>query len=178
MSAQPTAPAGVFLPVWRFPWTIVLAALTVVSLSLWLFWDGLSLMWMIWIGAPEYSHCILIPPIAVFLVWQQKDRLERIPFEGSWWGVALVLLGGGLLVLGQLATIYTLVQYAYLVTLYGLVLSFTGARAFRVLAVPLLILAFMIPLPQFFLYNLSTTLQLWSSELGVWFMRLFDISVF
>jgi exosortase D (VPLPA-CTERM-specific) len=70
------------------------------------------------------------------------------------------------------------VQYAYLVTLYGLVLSFTGRRAFRLLAVPMLILAFMIPLPAFFYYNLSTKLQLLSSQLGVAFMRLFGISVF
>src|SRR5260370_15959290 len=119
-----------------------------------------------------------MPAVAAFLIWQQKDSLEQIPFEGSWRGVGLVLLGGGLLVLGELATVYSLVQYAYLVTLYGLVLSFTGRRAFRLLGVPLLILAFMIPLPAFFLYNLSTNLQLLSSELGVWFMRLFGISVF
>jgi exosortase D (VPLPA-CTERM-specific) len=164
--------------VWRLTWGPILIAAAVGALSLWLFWDGLWLMGAWWISNPEYSHCILIPPVAVFLIWQQKDRLERIPFEGSRWGVALVLLGGGLLVLGQLGTIYTLVQYAYIVTLYGLVLSFTGTRAFRVLAVPMLILAFMIPLPQFVLYNLSTKLQLLSSELGVWFMRLFGISVF
>jgi exosortase D (VPLPA-CTERM-specific) len=114
----------------------------------------------------------------VFLIWQQTDRLERIAFDGSWWGGVLVLIGGGMLVLGQLATIYTLVQYAYLVTLYGLVLAFTGPRAFRLLAMPMLILVFMIPLPQFLLNNLSTKLQLLSSELGVWFMRLFDISVY
>jgi exosortase D (VPLPA-CTERM-specific) len=120
----------------------------------------------------------LIPPIAAFLIWQQKDSLERMPFAGSPWGVVVVLLGGGLLVLGQLATVYTLVQYAYLVTLYGLVLSFTGARAFRLIAVPMLILAFMIPLPNFAFSNLSLTLQLWSSALGVWFMRLIGISVF
>ncbi len=166
------------VPVWRLSWGPILIACAVLALSLWLFWDGLWLMAWWWVGDPEYSHCILIPPVAVFLIWQQKHRLGQIPFEGSWWGVGLVLLGGGLLVLGQLATIYTLVQYAYLVTLYGLVLSFTGTRAFRVLAVPLLILAFMIPLPQFFLYNLSTKLQLLSSELGVWFMRLFGVSVF
>jgi exosortase D (VPLPA-CTERM-specific) len=164
--------------VWRLSWGPILIAAAVALLSLWLFWDGLWLMAWWWVGDPEYSHCILIPPIAAFLIWQQKNKLQTIAFEGSWWGVLLVLLGGGLLVLGQLATIYTLVQYAYLVTLYGLVLAFTGPRAFRVLAVPLLILAFMVPLPQFFLYNLSTKLQLLSSELGVWFMRLFGISVF
>jgi exosortase D (VPLPA-CTERM-specific) len=163
--------------VWRLSWVPVLLAAAVLALSLWLFWDGLWLLGAWW-NNPEYSYCVLIPPVAAFLIWQQKDRLERIPFEGSWWGVGLVLLGGGLLVLGQLATVYALVQYAYLVTLYGLVLSFTGRRAFRLLFVPMLILAFMIPLPQFFLYNLSTKLQLVSSELGVWFMRLFGISVF
>ena len=164
--------------VWRLAWGPILVAAAVVGLSLWLFWDGLWFLGAIWITSPEYSYCVLIPPIAAFLIWQQKDRLELIAFEGSWWGVTLVLLGGGLLILGQLATIYTLLQYAYLVTLYGLVLSFTGRRAFRMLAVPMLILAFMIPLPSFFFYNLSAKLQLLSSELGVWFMRLFGISVF
>jgi exosortase D (VPLPA-CTERM-specific) len=43
---------------------------------------------------------------------------------------------------------------------------------------PLFILVFMVPLPQFVLANLSTKLQLLSSQLGVWFMRLFDISVY
>ncbi len=164
--------------VWRLSWLPVLMAGAVLALSIWLFWDGLEVMGSGWIFTPEYSYCILIPPIAAFLIWQQKDRLERISFDGSWWGVGLVLLGGGLLLLGQLATIYTLVQYAYLVTIYGFVLSFTGSRAFRLLAVPLLILAFMIPLPSFLFFNLSTKLQLISSELGVWFMRLIGISVF
>jgi exosortase D (VPLPA-CTERM-specific) len=178
MSVESIPPLRLSGTVWRFPWpTITVAALS-VSVSLWLFWDGLSRMWGWWLDAPEYSHGLLIPPIAAFLIWQQKDRLERVDFRGSWWGVALVLLGGFLLLLGQLATIYTLVQYAYLVTLCGLVLAFTGPRAFRLLAMPLLILVFMIPLPQFVLANLSTKLQLLSSQIGVWVIRRFDISVF
>lgn len=174
-AADRSAPHGF---VWRFSGGILLIAGAVAAMSLWLFWDGLEVMSSGWIDTPEYSYCLLIPPIAAFLVWQRKDLLERMAFEGSRWGVMLVLIGGGLLVLGQLATIYALVQYAYLLTLYGLVLSFTGRRAFRLLAVPMLILAFMIPLPNFIFYNLSTKLQLVSSELGVWFMRLMGISVF
>ena len=58
-------------------------------------------------------------------------------------------------------------QYAYVITLCGLILSFLGWRAFRFIAVPILILLFMIPLPQFVLANLSTKLQLLSSQIGV-----------
>ncbi len=164
--------------VWRLPWRLAFMALGIGVLSVWPFWDGLSVLWDYWIEIPEYSHCLLIPPIAAFLIYQQKDRLERMTFSGSWWGVALLVLGGALLVLGQLGTLYTLVQLAYLVSLFGLVLAFLGWPACRLIAVPLLILLFMIPLPSFLLTNLSTKLQLLSSEIGVAFIRLFGVSVF
>jgi exosortase D (VPLPA-CTERM-specific) len=178
MSVQSIGPAQNAPPVWRLSWGLSLLAVIVGLLSLWPFWDGLTRMWGWWVDQPEYSHGLLIPPVAAFLMWQQKDRLERIPFTANWWGVVLVLLGGALLVVGQLGTVYTAVQYAYVITLYGLILSFLGWRAFRLIAVPLLILLFMIPLPEFVMNNLSTKLQLLSSQLGVFFMRLFGISVF
>jgi exosortase D (VPLPA-CTERM-specific) len=178
MSAAALPPIGNLNTVWRFPRTSVLIGIVVAAACFWLFWDGLSHMWDAWIDSPEYSHGLLIPPVAAFLIWQQKDHLERMVFRGSWWGVAVVLLGGFLLLLGQIATIYTIVQYAYLVTLCGLVLAFTGRTPFRLLAMPFLILVFMVPLPQFVFANLSTTLQLLSSQLGVAFIRLFGISVF
>jgi exosortase D (VPLPA-CTERM-specific) len=171
----PHLPAGI---VWRLSSPVILAACAAFALTLWLFWDGIVFMWGWWMGLPEYSHGVLIPPVAAFLIWQQKDRLERIPFSGSWWGVALVIVGGVLLAIGELATVFTVVQYAFLVTLWGLALALTGPKAFRLLLMPLFVLLFMIPLPQFVLANLSTKLQLLSSKLGVEFIRLFDISVF
>jgi exosortase D (VPLPA-CTERM-specific) len=165
-------------PVWRLSWSLIMIAAAIGLLSILPFWDGLRQMCGGWIDTPEYSHGLLIPPVAAFLLWQQKDRLERMPFTGSWWGVALVALGGALLIAGQLGTVYTIVQYAFVVTLCGLVLSFVGGTAFRVIAVPLLILLFMIPLPEFVMANLSTKLQLLSSQIGVFIMRLLDVSVF
>jgi exosortase D (VPLPA-CTERM-specific) len=164
--------------VWRLSWGLLVIAVTVGLLSILPFWDALKYMFDTWLNVPEYSHALLIPLVTGFLVWQQKDRLERIPFAGSWTGVAIVLLGGTMLLIGQLGTVYTLVQYAYVVTLWGLILSFVGQPAFRLIAAPLVFSLFMIPLPTFIFFNLSTKLQLWSSELGVHFMRLFDVSVF
>jgi exosortase D (VPLPA-CTERM-specific) len=164
--------------VWRLSWGLLIVAATVGLLTIVPFWDALKYMFGIWMDVPEYSHGLLIPVVAGFLVWQQKDRLEQLPFVGSWAGVVIVALGGALLLMGQLGTVYTLEQYAYTITLYGLALSFLGWAAFRLLAIPQLILLFMIPLPAFVLNNLSTKLQLLSSQLGVSFMRLFNVSVF
>ena len=177
MSAH-SANSPVPSPVWRSPRTLVCAAIIVAGLSVLPFWDGLARMWEGWAASPEDSFGVLIPPVAAFLMWQQKDRLERIPFSGSWWGIAVILFGGACLVVGQLGTVFAIVQFAYVITLYGLFLAFLGTRAFRVIAVPLLILLFMIPLPQFVVANLSTELQLLSSQIGVFVIRLFGISVF
>ncbi|MEJ0005152.1 MAG: VPLPA-CTERM-specific exosortase XrtD [Steroidobacteraceae bacterium] len=178
MSVQPIDPTHAVTPVWRSSWGLVVVAVAVGLLSLWPFRDGLQQLWVWWQGSAEGGFGVLIPPVTAFLIWQQKDRLERMPFTGSWWGLALILLGGVLLLLGQFGTVFTLVQYAFVTTLLGIALSFLGWAAFRVIAVPLLILFFMIPLPEFVMANLSTKLQLVSSQLGVFLMRLLDISVY
>lgn len=164
--------------VWRLPASFAALVLAFGVLTVLPFWNGLTAMWEVWLISPEYSHSILIPPIAAFLIWQQKDRLELMPFGGSWWGPTLVALGALLLTLGELGTVYVIVQYAFVITLFGLMLSFMGLKPFSVIAVPMSILFLMVPLPQFAIANISAKLQLLSSALGVWFIRLFGISVF
>lgn len=165
-------------PVWRPSIPLVAMVLLMAVLSIVPFRDGLQLMWGWWIDRPEYSHGVMMPLLAMFLIWQQRDRIERAPFPGSWWGVALTALGGVILLMGQLASVLTLVQYAYVLTLGGLMLSLTGMRSVPRLLVPFAILVLMIPLPEFLFKNLTADLQLISSEIGVAVIRLFGVSVF
>jgi exosortase D (VPLPA-CTERM-specific) len=141
------------------------------------FRDGLTVMLGNW-EMEEYSYAYLLPFIVLFLVWQKKELLEKIPFPGSWAGLALVVVGVALFFIGNLATLYIVIQYAFLLALAGLVLALTGWRGFRLIWVPLLILVFMVPLPSFLFNNLSAQLQLISSQIGVAVIRLFGISVY
>jgi len=141
------------------------------------FHTGLSLMVQKWESAPEYSHGFLIPLISLFLIWQRRDELRKMEFKGSWAGVSILLAGLVLFVLGDLSTITTIVQYAFVIVLFGLTLASMGRRPFKLLLVPLVLLLFMVPLPNFFYNNLSSQLQLLSSYLGVQVIRLFHISV-
>ena len=163
--------------VWRIPpwaWVIGVGALALAcALAL----DGLQLMVKTWTSAEEYSYGFFIPAVIAFLIWQKRDVLERLPFEGSWVGATLVLLGLGLLVLGQLATLYIVIQYSFLIVVAGLALTFMGWRGFKSVWIPLLLLVFTIPLPQFLYQGLSAGMQLVSSQIGVEIIRWFGISV-
>jgi len=143
-----------------------------------IFYDGLEYMINFWNGKEEYSHGYLIPVISVFLIWQKSDQLRKVCFLGSWWGVSIVIFGLLLFSVGELSTLFIIVQYAFVIVLVGLVLSYTGWIGIKKIWFPLLFLVFMIPLPVFLYNNLSLQLQLISSKLGVDFIRFCDITVF
>ena len=116
-----------------------MAALSAAA-AVWLFRDGLEKIYATWFDAPEYSHGILIPFITAYLIWQRAEDLQQRPFSGSWLGVWCVIFGLALLGVSELSAIYMLGQYALLIVLAGWILSWLGWSAFRVVAVPLLIL--------------------------------------
>ncbi len=139
--------------------------------------DGVSFMVERWLTQPEYSHGVLIPLIAAFLVWRRRDSMPEM-FTGATVGLVVVAAGLALWLLGKVSTINAVSQYALVVMLYGLVIASVGLRMFATLWAPMLMLLLAIPLPAFAYNNLSSQLQLVSSALGVWLMRLCGTSVF
>ena len=134
--------------VWRLSpwgWASILGAFTLVCIFS---FESLKNMAQNW-SSEEYSYAYFIPGVTLFMIWQKREALEHLPFDGSWAGMALVLVGVGLSLLGELSTLYIVVQYAVLVVLAGLALTFMGRQGFKQVWVALLLLAFMIPLPDF-----------------------------
>lgn len=173
MSTPPNEPI-----VWKEPYTVWASLTMMLAVAILLFQDGLASMVRAWEGQEEYSYGYLIPFICLFLIWQKKELLQGLTFQGSWAGVGLTLIGVSLFFLGHLSAVYSIVQYSFLIVLFGLTLAFVGWRAFKIIWVPLAILTFMVPLPGFLNETLSNQLQLISSQLGVAVIRLFGISVF
>jgi exosortase D (VPLPA-CTERM-specific) len=159
-------------PVWTIGALAVLAALCYLA-----FRQAIDFMVGQW-AMPEFSDGYLIPFIAAFLIWQRRAVLERMPFDGSWIGLLVVLCGVGLDIGGRLAALYPVQHIALLTVICGLTLALVGRRAFLVLAAPLAVLVFMIPLPQMIVNPMSSQLQLLSSSIGVWLMRRLGVIVF
>src|SRR5262245_27023349 len=175
MSATLPAPEAV---VWREPWTARASFLLCAAMLVLAFREGLASLVGVWERQPEYSYGYAVPFVTGYFRWQKRDELGGRPFDGSWTGTGLVALGLACLAVGEISTLGTIVQYGFLVALAGIVLSYTGVRALRALAAPLAVLLFMVPLPNYFLLELSQWLQPISSQLGVAVIRAFGISVY
>jgi len=131
-----------------------------------------------WDTSEEYGYGYLIPVITAFLIWQRKNALAEIEYQPSILGLILVVFGGMLFFLGEIATTHALSQYGFIVALMGIALAILGWQAFKIIWVPMALLVFMVPFPSFIYNNLSSELQLVSSQIGVAVIRLFGISVY
>jgi exosortase D (VPLPA-CTERM-specific) len=132
-----------------------------------------------WIKVEEYSHGFFIPVISVYFLWIRRGELKFVEcFRDSLPGLIIVIIGLILFVLGGLATLKTVEQYAFIITVTGMFAIAFGLPGLRVGAIPLLFLIFMVPFPAFILNNLSSKLQLISSWLGVEFIRACNIMVY
>ena len=160
-----------------FTWPQVVGAAFAALVLAVIFQDTFSMLRAKW-HLEEYSHGILIPAIAAYLLWTRRAQFASMPFEGSWAGVALVAVGLVIFFLGTLAAITTVDAYALVIVIAGCVLAVMGWKAFRWALVPIALLLLMNPLPQFLYANISAKLQLISSQVGVAFIRLLGISVY
>src|ERR1039458_4166397 len=131
-----------------------------------------------WIAQEEYSHGFLIPIIAAWLLWRRRDALFASIGRPSWNGPALILLAAVMHILGKLSALFILSQAGFIVALIGVVLATGGYSLLKVTFIPIIFLVFAIPLPYVVDAALSFRLQLISSELGTFFIRMFQIPVY
>ena len=157
---------------------VQLVALVVAAAALaLLFRDTFVYLYWTW-QRDEYSHGVLVPAVAAYLLWQRRAELAAVPFTGSWTGVALVGLGLLVYTLGALASITTVDTYALVIVIIGAALAALGWPALRPALGPLALLFLMNPIPNFFYNGLSLQLQFLSSRLGVALMSLAGVSAY
>jgi exosortase D (VPLPA-CTERM-specific) len=131
-----------------------------------------------WIRQEEYSHGFLIPVIVAWLLWTRRDALIASIGRPSWTGTPLILLAAAMHIVGKLSALYFLSQFAFIIVLFGVVLGVGGSSLLKVTFIPIIFLLFAIPLPYFIDAVLSFQLQLISSQLGTFFIRLLQIPVY
>ena len=160
------------LPRWSFFLAAALIAFVV------LYWDAGANLWRRWGLQQELSHSYFIPVISLWLIWTNREAVQKSIGAPSWVGFGLIVISGMFLLLGQLTHIFLSQHLGMVIGIAGLVASFGGLSLLRATAIPVAFLLFAVPPPFWVITVLSWQFQEMSSILGVAMINLMDIPVF
>jgi exosortase len=167
--------------VFSLPWKA--SASTPLWISVWVgipltFAGFLTALVTNWLGEPEFSYGIAIPIITAYLLWARRAQLRKPRIAGSSAGLAIVLFGCGLYVLGSLSGTLLLSGVALVLTILGVVLYVCGASYLRVVALPVALLILMVPVPSYTVGQVSWYLQKGASTISSAVLRFLSVPVY
>lgn len=153
--------------------TLAAIALTLLWISFW-YWGTLEAMAQIWWRSETYAHGLIVPPIVLWLIWRDRQRLATLtPHATIWFAVPL----GGFVILwllGDLTAVNALTQFAVIGLIVMAIMALVGRKISKALIFPLLFLFFAVPVGDFLLPRLME----WTADFTVQALRLTGIPVF
>jgi exosortase len=155
---------------------LVAAALILLGFTT-LYWQVLAKLVSDWYHDDNYSHGFLIVPLALYFVWERREKLRKIPVAPSEFGLVVVLGSVAVLIAGILGSELFLMRISILGTLVGVTLFLGGWGYLRALAFPLAFLLLMIPIPAIIFNQIAFPLQLLASQFGESAMGMANVPV-
>ena len=146
MAVEPIAAA---LPEqkWRDdPWRVQLALIGGTWLAILLIFarDAFAIA-DIWWNSSTFGHCLFVPPIIGWLVWQRWPELRRLVPHAWWPGLLVVAAGAGGWLLGAAAGVALARHLGLVLMLQGAVIACLGPIVARGLLFPLCYMLFLVP---------------------------------
>jgi exosortase len=167
---KPAAGAATGLPWAAIAWFLLLLVLVYAPV--------LNRLVLQWINDEDMGHGFFVPAIAAYIAWQRRDELLTAKVSSSWWGLAIAAWGGIQLLLATLGAELFLARTAFVISLIGAVLFLGGPAILRILAFPLLLLFFMVPIPAIIYNQITFPLQLLASRIAETALDLMGVPVF
>jgi exosortase len=130
-----------------------------------------------WQASEDYTHAFIVVPIIGYMIWMKKDLLEK-GRESSTAG--LVLLSGAILsyLFALKIQIPTLIFLTMVSVIVCVLIYLAGFNILNDLAIPILMMLLLIPIPNQMLSMLTASLQLWISDMSTNISHLFSVPLY
>ncbi|WP_461833488.1 exosortase C-terminal domain/associated protein EpsI [Desulfothermus sp.] len=128
-------------------------------------------------NSDDFSYALIIPFIVAYLVWEKRKNLSNTTIKPYWPGLVLIVFNFLFSIYGVLGSDISAARISWWLWIVSITLFCYGKDIFKVLFIPLIILAFVIPLPQHIYAPLTLSLKLISSKLAFYIISLAGIPV-
>ena len=140
----------------------------VLAAFFWSYWSTIGELWSVWNRSDEYSIGLLVPFLAVYIVWTRREEFSRCRTRPSLlWGMAALLAALALRIIGLYFLYGSAERLSLIVCLVGLILLLFGWSFFRKSITILLFLCLMLPLPRRVEAMITIPLQSWATSSAV-----------
>src|SRR5579872_4396797 len=119
-----------------------------------------------WNNDDDMGHGFFVPILAAYIAWQKKDEFLAQPAKPNWLGLLLVIYAGLQLCVATLGAELFLARTAIVLSIIGAVLFLGGMKRLRIMAFPLFMLFFMVPIPAIIYNQVTFPLQLLASRVA------------
>jgi exosortase len=130
------------------------------------YWPVLTRLVSQWYSDEDMGHGFFVPIIAGYVAWQKLDAFRAEPAKTTWLGLLLVVYAGLQLWIATLGAELFLARTAIVFSIIGAVLFLGGAKRLRIMAFPLFMLFFMVPIPAIIYNQVTFPLQLLASRVA------------
>ncbi|MEP0190885.1 MAG: exosortase A [Erythrobacter sp.] len=127
---------------WRTPLAILALSALALMLATVREWGEMFHQW--W-NIDTYTHILLIPFVVVWLVWLKAEELAKLTPRPWIPGLAIVAAGLGLWLIGRLTDINLFAHAGAVGAVQGAIVAVLGLRVSLLLALPLAMMAFLVP---------------------------------
>lgn len=160
----------------RLPWTLIATAWS-AALLIGCYAAVLRPLVAQWSNDEDMGHGFFVPLVAGYIAWQKRDLLRKLHPSPSWWGLAIMVWGALQLYIAAVGAELFLSRTAFIISAAGLVVFLLGWQYLRVLAFPVVLLFFMVPIPAVIYNNITFPLQLVASRAAESALGLMSIPV-
>ena len=139
----------------------------VLAAFLWCFWPGILDVWKIWMRSDEYSSGMLVPLLAIYVLWSRREKIISVPVRPSAWGLLAFVAAQAVRFFGTFFMYGSLERFSIVLTISALVLLLLGWQFFRKVFTILFFLCLMLPWPNRVQAAMAAPLQRWATTSAV-----------
>jgi exosortase len=144
---------------------------------LWSYWPGLVELWELWRQSDEYSSGLLVPFLAVYVLWSRRHDIALCPIKPSIWGFFAFVVAQTVRFLGLFLMYSSAERLSVILSVAALILLLFGWKFFRKISPVLLFLCLMLPLPNVVQYYVGLNLQRWATSSAVFCLEVIGYAV-
>ncbi len=130
-----------------------------------------------WYYDEDMGHGFFVPVIAAYIAWQNRDKLFASGLKINYWGLAILVFAGLQLYISTLAAELFTTRTAFIESIIGIIVFLGGMQALRILAFPVILLFFMVPIPSVIYNQITFPLQIFASQVAEFVLNLMGYPV-